>query len=292
MTDPALQRATVNGASLAYFEWRADLRGREPTLLFAHATGFHGRVWDQVVARLPNRHIIALEQRGHGRSQTTEITGWAMFGRDAAAFAGALGLTRIIGIGHSMGAHALVQAAAYESTRFLRLVLLDPVILAPQVYHLPPAYPDGSHPAAGRMNRFDSAQAMIDRFKTRPPYTVFDAQVFRDYCNHALLPAADGQGFALACSPATEASIYMTARENAGIYASIRALQIPVLVVRAKLPAAERTSPDFSSSPTWPGLAAEFRQGREIYLADRTHLLAMENPGQIAEIIRNEIGMP
>ena len=68
VAEPVLRRIAVNGVSLAYFEWRADLQGAEPTLLMVHATGFHARVWDQVIAALPARHVIALEQREIGRA--------------------------------------------------------------------------------------------------------------------------------------------------------------------------------------------------------------------------------
>jgi lipase len=291
MCEPVLHRVVANGVSLAYFDWHPELRGLQPSLLMAHATGFHGRVWDQIITRLPNRHVIALEQRGHGRSQTTEIDGWGIFGRDLAAFATALDLHGVIGIGHSMGAHALVQAAAYEPARFARLVLIDPVILEPLVYHRTPA-PEGTvHPAAGRLNRFESVQAMIDRFANRPPYSLFAPEALRDYCEYGLLPAEEGGGFRLACAPITEARVYLTSWRNAGIYASIRALKIPVLIIRARLPAADRKAPDFGSSPTWTGLVSEFEDAREIYLADRSHLAPMEDPVGIAQLINDELNL-
>ncbi len=284
-----MHRVVANDVSLAYFEWHSELRGVQPSLLMAHATGFHGRVWDQIITRLPNRHVIALEQRGHGRSETTEIEGWGIFGRDLAAFAAALDLRGVIGIGHSMGAHALVQAAAYQPARFARLVLIDPVILEPLVYHRSPA-PEGTvHPAAGRLNRFESVQAMIDRFANRPPYSLFAVEALRDYCAHGLLPAEQGEGFRLACAPITEARVYLTSWRNASIYASIRALNIPVLIIRARLPAADQKAPDFGSSPTWTGLVSEFHDAREIYLADRSHLAPMEDPAGIAQLINDEL---
>lgn len=286
---PTLHRVQVNGVGLAYFEWNADLKGREPTLLMVHATGFHGRVWDPVIHRLPRRHIIALEQRGHGRSETAEFDGWSVFSRDAAAFARELGLEGAIGIGHSMGAHVLVQAAAFEPDRFSRLVLCDPVILSPATYHIAPPAPGTVHPAANRMNRFASVQAMMDRFEHRAPYTIFDRAAFRAYCEHGLVPAADGQGLQLACAPITEATVYLTSRQNAGIYASVRALRIPVLIVRARLPSADRKVADYGSSPTWPGLVHEFHDAREVHLNEHSHLLLMQDPQGIAELITAEL---
>jgi lipase len=57
---PKLHHIRVGGLSLAAFEWRAALRGSAPTLWLVHATGFHGRVWDQVIHQLPGHHVIAI----------------------------------------------------------------------------------------------------------------------------------------------------------------------------------------------------------------------------------------
>ncbi len=282
---PKLHHLQANGLSLAAFEWRAALRGSAPTLWMVHATGFHGRVWDQVIHHLPGHHVYAFEQRGHGRSEGTGFDSWADFGRDQAAAAAALDLRGAVGIGHSMGAHALVQAAAFEPGRFRQLVLIDPVIRSPADYHQPSPPPGTLHPAAQRKNRFVSAQQMFERFVDRPPYSVFDTQALQDYCQHGLKPATDGQGFELACAPAFEGSVYPTALANAGIYASIRALQIPVLVVRAR-PQDPSVKPwDALGTPTWPALAQEFRHGRDLQLMDKTHMMPMEDPGLVARLI-------
>jgi len=292
MTEPAspiphLHTVQVHDIAMACHEWRPELRGRTPTLFMVHATGFHARVWDQTIRRLPAWHIIAVDQRGHGRSGKSEITGWAPFGRDLAACAAALELKGLTGIGHSMGAHGLVQAAAYAPDRFERLMLIDPVIASPQAYHAPPpVFPDGMHPAARRRSRFASVQEMLERFGPRLPYRLFEPQALHDYCEHGVTASTDGQGVELACSPVTEASVYMTGRANVGIYASIRALDIPVQVVRAKLPTPERDPFDYSFSPTWPELASEFRHGTDVHLAEHSHFVPMEDPERTAQLIR------
>ncbi|MDP1691116.1 MAG: alpha/beta hydrolase [Burkholderiaceae bacterium] len=282
--EPLLHHRVANGITQAHFEWRAELRGRRSSLCMVHATGFHGRVWDQVIHHLPDHHVIAVELRGHGRSQAADFTGWADFGHDLAALAATLDLQGVVGIGHSMGAHALVQAAACQPGRFSQLVLIDPTIFAPAEYHRPPL-PGVLQPAAARKNHFESAQAMFQRFAGRPPYNVFQRQALLDYCRHGLHPADSGSGFRLACAPAVEGKVYALARGNPGIFTSIRALRIPVLVVRARLPDPGILPWDPLGSPTWPGLALEFRHGRDLARVDKTHMLPMEDPALVARLI-------
>jgi hypothetical protein len=138
------------------------------------------------------------------------------------------------------------------------------------------------------VRRFASPEAMIERFRERAPYAAFHADALRAYCRWGLLPAADGDGFELACPPELEASVYLTSRTNAGVHESARRLELPVLLLRAKLPPRERSPMDFSSSPTWPELVGAFRRGREIHFAERTHFLPMEIPDEIADLIEAE----
>jgi lipase len=286
---PKEGRVRVNGIELATWEWRPELRGRERPILLVHATGFHGRVWDPVVERLGERYVISLDQRSHGRSEKTEITHWREFGRDLAGVVEALDLRDVVGVGHSMGGHAMVDAAAAQPERFCRLVLIDPVIASRDDYASGgwtiARFGDEPHPTAKRKRRFPSPEAMIERFRDRYPYSIFHPDALRAYCSHGLLPAADGDGFELACPPEIEASIYMTSRTNVAVWDSVDALEIPVSVLRAKPPPADRDAMDFSSSPTWPGLAGEFRDGRELFFPDNTHFLPMELPDRISELI-------
>ena len=294
LPSPMPHRVRLDGCELAYYERHAELRGRGPTLLFVHATGFHARVWDQIIARLPSAHSIALDQRGHGRSEKKRISHWRVMGEDQAALVETLDLDDVVGVGHSMGAHAMIDAAAALPDRFRRLILIDPVVAAPEAYsgggNLP-RLPEGEmHPAAKRRNRFGSVEAMIERLESRSSFPRFDPQILRDYCEHGLVPAEDGDGFVLACPPEIEASVYMSSRTNGGVYESVRSLEIPVLVLRAQEQSGDMVGAmAFSTSPTWPGLAAEFPNGREIHFPDKTHFLPMEIPDEVAALIRTEL---
>lgn len=287
---------------LCYWEWRPELAGREATILFAHATGFHARVWDPVVAALPDRHVIALDQRGHGRSGKVPIAHWHQLGRDLEELVRHLELEGAVGVGHSMGGHAITEAAAACAGAFRRLLLIDPVIAAPGDYgegQLHPGLEGGetpggwsvdlpggeSHPTARRKNRFASPREMFERFEHRPPYSLFDPAALRAYCDYGLLPAPDGDGFVLACPPATEASIYMTSRTDPGVHEAVRAVRIPVVVLRARGSEHRQGVMDFTTSPTWSGLAAEFPNGTDVYLPEWTHFLPMQAPALVAEYV-------
>ncbi len=288
------KNAVVNGVRLTYFERGIAFRGQGPTLLFVHATGFHARVWDRIINDLGDFHSISIDQRGHGRSEKKKIYHWNEVITDVAEFIAQLDLNNILAIGHSMGAHALIGAAAGMQDRFKRIVAIDPVIPEEVAYQsdAPAAFESAEeHPTAKRRNQFDSPEEMAERLLPKGSFSVFDKDMLMDYCRYGLLPNQNGKGYVLACPPEVEASVYVSARSNREIYNAIRSLDTPVLILRAKEPPADRDLMDFSASPTWPGLVNEFKQGREIYYPEHTHFLPMEIPDQVTAIIRDEIGL-
>jgi pimeloyl-ACP methyl ester carboxylesterase len=289
MSEPQLHKIRVNGVELAYFE-RGAPRSDRPTLLFVHCTGYHARVWDRIIESFAGYHVLALEQRGHGRSEKRRIEHWRVFGEDMSAFVRTLELARIIGIGHSMGGHSMVDAAA-KSGAFEGLVVIDPVIGAPDSYLDPQpvaAFEGGVHPAAKRKNSFSSPQDMAERLLQKGAYGHFERRMLDDYCKHGLVQTEAGD-YQLACPPEVEASVYMAARSNGAIYDSVRSLDIPVLVLRAQLPPADRTAMDFAWSPTWPELVNEFKHGREIHYADCTHFIPMQIPDEVVRVLQQEV---
>ena len=157
----------VNDTELCWFEWGEKVSGQE-TIFLIHATGFHARCWDQTIRYLGDKHIIAIDMRGHGRSKNKGPYTWEQFGADATAFISTLDLNHLVGVGHSMGGHSLTQAMAGEPNRFERAILVDPVIMDPEFYVLSESQHEnflnegGSHPVARRRNQFADPQAMFD----------------------------------------------------------------------------------------------------------------------------------
>lgn len=275
------------GLELAYYE--TGMKG-DPVLLLCHATGFHAQVWRQTISHLPaGFHIIALDMRGHGMSdELGYMSNWRDPADDVIALIDLLNLNDIVGVGHSFGGMVTATAATIVPEKFKRLVLIDPVILPPEVYGNDPVANFGSpalHPMAKRREHWDSAQQMFDRFKDRHPYNLWVPQALMDYCEHGLVPNPKGDGYILACNPVFEASIYMTSA-SFKVHGDLHKITCPVKILRAK----ERTelNPtkiDFSLSPTWPNLVNEIPNATDVHLDFLTHFMPMEHPEAVAQLV-------
>jgi lipase len=283
---PRLHYVNAGHERLAVWEWP----GQDPPLLLTHATGFHGRCWDDIVCRLPGRRALAIEFRGHGRS--TKPAGpipWSDFAQDALAVARHFGLHGAIGAGHSMGGHALVSAAIQQAGIFTALVLVDPVIFPPEYYGAAPA--DASY-IQRRRNRFASPAEMFDRFRLRAPFRSWQPEALKNYCDYALLP--EGDSFVLACPPAVEAGIYAACNSpEANLYAGIPTVAQPVTILRAGTTQSGDVL-DLNGSPTAPDLASKFPSGRDLFLPHHNHYIPMEAPelvvAEIAHFCSNRSG--
>lgn len=281
---PQQHQLHINGFEMSVFEWGQPHAGQAP-VLFAHAAGFHARVWDQVIANLPEYHCFAVDLRGHGHSlQAEPVQNWRIFAEDLVAIGAALALQGAVGVGHSLGGHAVTLAAALQPALFSQLVLIDPVIMPRASYT---GTSNIGQFATKRRNQWQSAAEMYERFKDRAPFSLWQPEVLRDYVNHALRPAPNGEGFVLACTPEFEAATYNLG-SAANIYPEIAAIQIPVTLLRAYEPASP-DGMDFNASPTAPDLATHFSNVTDIYLNDYTHFIPMQAPERIAAIIRDAL---
>ena len=286
VTEPREHCASVRGTEITYFEWG------DPTdqpVIMLHATGFHARCWDAAVAALGGGYrVIAVDQRGHGRSGKNGPFGWREFGADLVELIDQLDLRDAIGVGHSMGGHTATQAAALRNDRFERLLLVDPVIMEPEAYKSwgdeRPFTEPGQHPVARRKADWTSWEQMYERFHDRLPFRLWRDDVLRDYCRHGVLANPEGEGFVLACPPIVESSIYMGSG-GMDIYEQIRSLPHPVTVMRAHRREIRQGEMDFTQSPTWEGLAAAFPNGRDLHLPHLTHFIPMQRPDLVARVI-------
>ena len=277
----------VNGVKLCYFETGEQFRA-DGTILLIHATGFHARCWDRTIELLSGRHVIAIDMRGHGRSDKVGPFTWDVFGVDVADFVSILDLVHVVAAGHSFGGHSLCQAVSKVGDRFQRILLVDPVILPPENYAQPETHrhamlnEQDEHPVARRRNHFDSAQAMYDNYHGKGSFASWRDDVLWDYCRFGCLVV--DEGVTLACPPKVEAAIYQGS-SGCDIHKLIGDIKIPVTILRAELRERKPGVMDFSGSPTWPSLASRFEQGTDVYLPHLTHFIPMQDPKIIAQYL-------
>ncbi len=270
MREPKFKRVE----HLAVWDWQGEDDG--PLLLMCHATGFHGRCWDRIIRSLPEHwRVIAVDLRGHGASGNPPApVRWKMFGEDLVMLIDAMELDAIAGVGHSMGGHSVVHAAAMRPLSFRSLLLLDPVIRQSAYYGRPWMV---DHFARKRRNQWQSPEEMYERFRVREPFLSWDQQTLRDYCQYAL---KDG---VLACTPEFEASVYEHSSElDANLGGELGAIAVPVTVMRSHLQWTEENG--MNGSPTDPRLAARFQRGSDVQVPFG-HFFPMEAPSLVIEKI-------
>ncbi len=284
MPQPQAYRVSANNISFNVYEWP----GQGSPFLFVHATGFHARCWDQIIAHLPNKHIFAVDLRSHGLSDKTEPPyHWDLFAEDICALVEALDLRDLTAVGHSLGGYMVTYATGRMATRFKQLILLDPVIVAPEVAQMIRGL-DGAHPVEKRRARWPSSEAMFEQLRNKNPYARWDPGVLHDYCQYALIPSPslseNGDEYALACPPHMEAAIYVSTGGEK-IFDYLDTIKTKVRLIRAR----ERNEQDalfaFDPSPTWDKLGELLVNSRDSQLADYTHFFPMEIPQQVAQWI-------
>ncbi len=122
-TSPQTRFVSVNGISLAYYDWPGE---RGPLICLPGLTGHKGS-YSPIAERLsPHYRILSMDMRGRGDSdKPSDGYGFAYHARDIFAFADALGFETFVLVGHSFGATTSVYAASIKPARIRALVLMD-----------------------------------------------------------------------------------------------------------------------------------------------------------------------
>jgi pimeloyl-ACP methyl ester carboxylesterase len=103
--------------------------GDAEPIVFLHSDGGTLHHWDEVRVALDPRHpTLALDRRGHGRSEVLSNGSFAPAdaASDVLAAADAAGFHRFVLVGHSGGALVAFASAALHPERVSGLVLVDP----------------------------------------------------------------------------------------------------------------------------------------------------------------------
>jgi pimeloyl-ACP methyl ester carboxylesterase len=268
---------TPSGLALAVHDWG----GHGDPVLLAHPTGFHGRVWAPVAAKLvrAGRHVWSFDFRGHGDSDPSPdgTYRWEEFADDARHVTEHLDLVgrpRLLAAGHSKGAAALLWTEANHPGTYPRLWCFEPIIVPVDA----PVLADAENPlSAGARRRravWPSKEEALASYGSRPPLDALAPAALAAYVDYGLADQPDGT-VALKCRPEDEATMY-TMGAGLGLFGRLGDVSCPVLVG-----CGEHTG---AISPEFAGRIAERlpRATLEVW-EHRGHFGPLEDPDHAAE---------
>lgn len=241
--------------------------GEGPPLLLGGSLGTTLAMWEPVLAELTGAcRVIRFDTRGHGGSPVpTGPYGIDDLGGDVLALMDRLGLERASYCGLSIGGMVGQWLGIHAPERIDRLVLLCTSA------HLPPA--EGWHDRAATVRAAGSpaaiAGAVVERWFT-PGFAAANPELIEGY--EAMVGSVPAEGYAGCC----EAIGGMDLRPE------LERVAAPTLVVAG--------AQDPATPPAHGRAIAEaVRDGRLEVLDPGAHLIAVERPGEIAELILQHV---
>lgn len=197
-------------------------------VLFLHGIMGHRRDWDVLVHRVGERHrVVAVDQRGHGRSEWTRSYRVADMADDAIALVEQLELAPVPIVGHSMGAMVALMVAARRPELVDRIALVD---IVPQSLTTEFALqlPDMFEAMAAAS--YATVEEAVAEWQSGNPLARTD--LLRNYVEHALVTGPDGR---LRCGfDARGLRSFIAGVSPSELWAAIDAVGCPSLVVRGE----------------------------------------------------------
>lgn len=268
-----------DGVALSVVDYSPNSSAR--SVLFSHATGFHGRCFDPHARLLDDFHCVTFDYRGHGDSviDPNWQVRWSAYGDDALAVARRASANgAVIGVGHSMGGAALVMAALREPGLFRALVLFEPIIFPPQARE--PGAPPTPLAQGARKRRatFASFDDAIANYASKPPLNCFTRDSLETYVRHGFRETPEGD-VTLKCTPEHEARTF----EAGGLHETWDALgnlTTPVWLCRGAV---------MSHTPAAIAEQIAQRLPNHTLVAwdDLNHFGPMQDPARLADLVRS-----
>ena len=251
-----------------------DLGGEGPPLVLAHATGFHGRVWEPLAAHLTGFHLWSIDMRAHGDSTAPEDRPleWYGFADDVLSVIDGIGLEKPFGVGHSKGAASLLLAEQARPGTFTALYLYEPVVVPTD--HVTGHNPDNplSTGARRRRDTFESFDAAYENYASKPPFNTLHQEVLRVYVDHGFTQNDDGT-VSLKCLPENEAEVYAHGMSHHA-FAALHEVTCPVTIAMG----VEDTVPAIFGRP----IAEALPHGTIASFPELAHFGPLEAPATIA----------
>ncbi|MBN2284369.1 MAG: alpha/beta hydrolase [Deltaproteobacteria bacterium] len=281
MSEPLTLTQNIGDVDLSYLQYD----GEGETIILLHATGFLPWLWHPVARRLsPQYRILAPYFCDHRVTDPREGgLNWMTLARDMSAFCREKGIASPFLVGHSMGATVLTIADAHFDLNARGMILIEPIFLPQDFYRIGIGVED--HPLASksikRRNHWNDGTEALEYLRTKPLFRNWDTEMLELYIRFGMTPGETG-GLQLLCSPQREAALFMGGMQY-DPWPLLSRVSCPTLVL-------EGEESENRSYIDLPGAASLFPRGTHRLIPGAGHLIPMEQPAGIAEIIRDFFG--
>ncbi len=242
-----------------------DVRGSgDMTIVFVHGWSCDRSYWREQVDYFAQRHrVVTVDLGGHGESGA-DRTDWTMasFGEDVAAVVEELGADNVVLIGHSMGGPVVLEAAMRLPQRVVKVIGVDTL---KDVSRKPPS------------------REVIEGFLVKAKAD-FPGFVREDIRNALFVPSAPAElaEWVIEDMVSANPQIAIEASVQLGMFDAGKALaelqDVPITLIQA----------DYR--PTKPeALADAHPNAKEIIIANTSHFLMMEKPGEFNKVLETEL---
>lgn len=262
------------------FHYR-DLGEREsPSIVFLHGIMGHSHEWEVLLTDLAAEYrVIALDQRGHGRSQWADSYTPSEMAADVLDVIDALGLRRTHLVGHSMGAIVSMLLAADYPERIDRLVLID---IAADSLDPSSRGPDMLVAALQAMSAasYPSVQAAVDEWLAGAPLT--RESLLRHYVEYALTRRADGNW--VWRFDAANLRHFVRTADPRRLRDALGRIEAPTLLIRGQ-------HSEFVSAQAAADVLRRLRNASYTEVPNGAHDLGVQQPEAVAAAVRAFVGL-
>lgn len=274
---PLIKSCNIGDAVIEYLHYPSD----GPDLLLLHATGFLPWLWHPIARSLGDSYNIVAPYFCDHRSAEPEDggLGWDLLAEDLYKFCSGLKLKSPFVTGHSMGGTIITLCAAHHQIMPAGMILIEPIYL-PEISYTMKITVEQHPLAAKSINRrssWNSRDEALSYLKNRKLFSKWNEEMLDLYMKYGMV-SGDGGGLTLACSPRKEASLFMGGNAR-NPWPLLPEVKCPVLII-------EGGTSDNKLFIDLKKAASLFPSAEYYEVKDAGHLIPMEQPGTITELIK------
>lgn len=274
---PETRSVDIGDADLQYLYYD----GGERTMILLHATGFLPWLWHPIARELPEAcRVIAPYFCDH--RETDPVKGglsWMKLAEDLCLLCERLEIEAPVLVGHSMGATVMAMAEAVHGPKAAGMILIEPIFLPQDFYKMQIRVDD--HPLASRSirrrNAWENADEARSYLRGRGMFKDWEDEFLDLYIQHGMVQEPSG-GLELTCSPEREASLFMGGM-GYDPWPMLPQITCPVLILEGEK-SENRQFVDLKAA------ARQIPRGAHRVVAGAGHLIPMEKPTQLVQMIR------